>query len=53
MGEKGKKSGERAKTIGKRSEPSRGLERGATPPYTAILFSLQTPVRIALMFFDR
>ena len=54
MGEKGKKkSGERAKIIGKRSELRSGLERGAAPPCTAILSPSQTPVRIAFMVFDR
>ena len=41
------------KKIGKRSEPSIGLGRGAAAPNTAILSPSQTPVRIALMVFDR
>ena len=41
------------KKIGKRSEPSIGLERGAAAPRTAILSPSQAPVRIALMVFDR
>ena len=56
-GKKAKKAVKELKQIGKRSEPSNGLGTGGgggeAPPCTAILSPSQTPVRIALMVFDR